>query len=45
MAKRQQRGNREPKKPKQATPKPVAAGSPLSIISSKPSAPLMGKKR
>jgi hypothetical protein len=45
MAKGQQRSNREPKKPKQAKPKPVAAGSPLSTIPSKPSPPLMGKKR
>jgi hypothetical protein len=44
MAKGQQRGNREHKKPKQAKPKPVGPASPFGVIPLNPGSPMSGKK-
>lgn len=44
MAKEQQRGNREKKKPKQPKSKPVAATSTFSVQQAKP-ASFAGKKK
>jgi hypothetical protein len=46
MAKGQLRSNREPKKPKQAKPKPAAPGSTFGVIAAlKPGGASGGKKR
>jgi hypothetical protein len=42
MAKGQQRGNREHKKPKQVKPKPVGPASPFGAIPLKPGGPMSG---
>lgn len=45
MAKGQQRGNREPKKPKQVKAKPAAAVSSFSVLQPKSAAFSPGKKK
>ena len=45
MAKGQLRSNREPKKPKQPKPKPLAPGATFGVIAPKPGERGSGKKR
>ena len=45
MAKGQQRGNRERKKPKQSKLEPAVPGSPIAVTQVRPAAPITGKKK